>query len=401
MAVMPDHETPHVYVPETGGGRAPITGVATGVAGFVGVAERGPTAPTVVTSWAEFQQHFGGFIDQPPFVTPYWRLPYAVRGFFDNGGKRLYVARVLDAMMPAGSSDLAAVIGDSADPAARTGIAALVGIPDISLMAVPDDLAAPAFADALIDRCDTARNRLAVVDNGSTAADLAAVAQHRDSAFAALYYPRLHVPAPHLAAGYAVVPPCGHVAGVLSATGVGAAAARAAPALHASSLIADGHPSGAGPLDRTVSAGESDWLTPRGVNVIRNFRAAGRGVLVWGARTMSSDPEWKYVNVRRLFTFLEQSIEKGTQWAVFEPNSEPTWTAVRTAIGEFLFARWRDGMLVGQTPREAYFVKCDAATMTQNDIDSGRLVCLVGVAVVRPAEFVIFRIGQWTSDAQP
>jgi phage tail sheath protein FI len=400
MAAMPDHETPDVYVHETGG-RPAITGVATGVAGLVGVAERGPTTPTLVTSWADFQQQFGGFIDQPPFVTPYWRLPYAVRGFFDNGGTRLYVARVLEATTTAGADDLAAVIGDSANPAARAGIAALMDIPDISLMAVPDDLAAPGFADALIERCETARNRIAIVDHASTAADPAAVAQHRDSAFAALYYPRLHVPAPHRAAGYAVVPPCGHVAGVLWATAVGAAAARPARALHASSLLAEGHPSGAAPLDRTLSAGESDWLTPRGVNVIRNFRAAGRGVLVWGARTMSSDPEWKYVNVRRLFIFLERSIDTGTQWAVFEPNGEPTWARVRLAIGEFLYQLWRDGVLIGQTPQEAYFVKCDASTMTQHDIDSGRLVCLVGVAAVRPAEFVIFRIGQWTADAKP
>jgi phage tail sheath protein FI len=111
---------------------------------------------------------------------------------------------------------------------------------------------------------------------------------------------------------------------------------------------------------------------------------------------MSSDPEWKYVNVRRLFIFLEQSIDTGTQWVVFEPNGEPTWMRVRTAIGEFLYGLWRDGVLLGQTPQAAYFVKCDASTMTQHDIDSGRLV---GMAALRPAEFVIFRIGQWTAGA--
>jgi phage tail sheath protein FI len=395
---MPD-EPPGVYVPETSGKPPAIVGVATDVAGFVGVTERGPTAPTLVTSWAEFQQQFGGFIDQRPFATPYWRLPYAVRGFFENGGTRLYVARVLDAMTAAGASDLVAVIGESPEKATRTGIAALMDIPDISLMAVPDDLAAPAFADALIDHCETTRDRIAVVDQATTAADLAIVAQHRDSAFAALYYPRLHVPAPHLTAGYAVAPPCGHVTGLLANRPVTATAAGAAPEVQAGGLIADGNASGAGPLDRTVSAGESDYLTPRGVNVIRNFRAAGRGVLVWGARTTSSDPEWKYVNVRRLFIFLEQSIDKGTQWAVFEPNGEPTWTRIRTAVSEFLHRLWRDGALLGRTPKEAFFVRCDASTMTQNDIDNGRLVCLVGVAPVRPAEFVIFRIGQWTADA--
>jgi phage tail sheath protein FI len=137
------------------------------------------------------------------------------------------------------------------------------------------------------------------------------------------------------------------------------------------------------------------------VNVIRNFRAAGRGVLVWSARTMASDPEWKYVHIRRLFIYLEQSIQHGTQWVVFEPNSEPTWTAVRTALLTFLQARWSDGAFAGSTPDEAYFVKCDRTTMTQDDIDNGRLVALIGVAPLRPAEFVIFRIGQWTADARP
>jgi phage tail sheath protein FI len=119
---------------------------------------------------------------------------------------------------------------------------------------------------------------------------------------------------------------------------------------------------------------------------------------VWGARTATSDPEWKYVNLRRYFAFLEQSIERGTQWAVFESNGDELWTNVRRTIDDFLFNEWKSGHLLGVTPVEAYFVRCDRTTMTQNDLDNGRLICLIGVAPLRPAEFVIFRIGQWTAD---
>ncbi|MDP2702710.1 MAG: phage tail sheath C-terminal domain-containing protein, partial [Candidatus Rokubacteria bacterium] len=130
------------------------------------------------------------------------------------------------------------------------------------------------------------------------------------------------------------------------------------------------------------------------VRAIRDFR-------VWGGRTLSTDPEWKYVNVRRLFIYLEASIDKGTQWAVFEPNAEPLWAKIRRAVEDFLTSEWRSGGLPGSRPEEAFFVKCDRSTMTQDDIDQGRLICVVGVAVVRPSEFVIFRIGQWTADRPP
>ena len=121
---------------------------------------------------------------------------------------------------------------------------------------------------------------------------------------------------------------------------------------------------------------------------------------MWGARTLSSDPEWKYVNIRRHLMFLEHSIEHGLAWAVFEPNDEPLWRSVRRVVEDLLQAQWRQGALLGTEPEEAYFVRCDRSTMTQNDLDNGRLICLVGVAPMRPAEFVIFRIGQWTADAR-
>ncbi|MEJ2593360.1 MAG: phage tail sheath C-terminal domain-containing protein, partial [Candidatus Thiodiazotropha sp.] len=135
---------------------------------------------------------------------------------------------------------------------------------------------------------------------------------------------------------------------------------------------------------------------PKGVNVIRDFRSDGRGIRVWGARTMSSDPEWRYINVRRLFLMVEESIDEGTQWVVFEPNAEKTWAKVRQSITNFLLTVWRSGALRGITQEEAFFVNCDRTTMTEADIDAGRLICEVGIAPVKPAEFVIFRIQQKT-----
>jgi phage tail sheath protein FI len=143
--------------------------------------------------------------------------------------------------------------------------------------------------------------------------------------------------------------------------------------------------------------GEQDVLNPIGVNLLREFE--GRGIRVWGGRTTTSDSEWKYVNVRRLFIYLEHSIDRGTQWVVFEPNNESLWQRVVETIDSFLFGVWKSGALMGTTAEEAYFVRCDRTTMTQDDIDNGRLVCEIGVAPAYPAEFVIFRIGQFTASS--
>jgi phage tail sheath protein FI len=133
--------------------------------------------------------------------------------------------------------------------------------------------------------------------------------------------------------------------------------------------------------------------------VIRDFRTESRGIRVYGARCITYDTDWKYLNVRRLMIFIEKSINIGLQWVVFEPNAEPLWARVRRSISNFLTLVWRNGALEGTKPEEAFFVKCDRTTMTQTDIDEGRLICLVGVAPVKPAEFVIVRIGLWTANA--
>jgi phage tail sheath protein FI len=145
-------------------------------------------------------------------------------------------------------------------------------------------------------------------------------------------------------------------------------------------------------LEFNVSKQMQDMLNPQGVNCIRDFRSNGRGIRLWGARTMSSDGEWKYVNVHRLFLFIEESIDEGTQWVVFEPNHEPTWAKVSRSITNFLIRVWRGGGLAGVSQDDAFFVKCDRSTMTKDDINNGRLICCIGVALMKPGEFVIFRV---------
>jgi phage tail sheath protein FI len=215
-----------------------------------------------------------------------------------------------------------------------------------------------------------------------------------DSTRAALYYPWITVANPAAATDPTQstlidLPPSGHVCGVYARTDISRGVWKAP---------ANETVTGAIGLQRAVSFGEQELLNPLGINCIRAL--PNRGIRVWGARTISSDPEWKYVNIRRYFIYLENSIDRGTQWAVFEPNGERLWANIRTTISDFLYNEWVSGALLGSTPKEAFFVQCDRSTMTQNDLDNGRLICLVGVAAIKPAEFVIFRIGQKTADAR-
>ena len=183
------------------------------------------------------------------------------------------------------------------------------------------------------------------------------------------------------------VHPGGHVAGTIARNDVERGVFKAPANIALKGIVG---------LVRKISKQEQELLNPRGVNVIREFPE--RGIRIWGARTTSTDSEWKYLNVRRLLIFLERSIDNGTQWAVFEPNGEHLWRSVKRTIEDFLFKVWQDGALFASRADEAYFVRCDRTTMTQDDIENGRLIYVVGVAAVRPAEFVIFRIGQWTAD---
>ena len=207
-----------------------------------------------------------------------------------------------------------------------------------------------------------------------------------DSKLAALYYPWVRVLDP-VTSLEIDLPPSGFVAGIYARNDV-ERGVHNAPANELVSLAVG--------LEVTLGRREQELLNAQGINLFRFF--AGRGYRLWSARTISSDPEWKYINLSRYFAYLERSIDKGTQWVVFEPNGERLWANVRRAIEDFLLNEWMSGALVGAKPEEAFFVKCDRTTMTQDDLDNGRLICLIGVAQLRPAEFVIFRIGQWTAD---
>jgi phage tail sheath protein FI len=232
------------------------------------------------------------------------------------------------------------------------------------------------------------RYRIAVIDSGDqqSIADVRTMRGRIDTTYAAFYYPWITIVDP-VTLQEIDIPPSGSVCGIYARNDINRGVFKA-PANEVVETAVG--------LELILNKGQQDILNPLGVNCFRFFE--GRGFRLWGARTASSDPEWKYVNLRRYFAYLEHSIDKGTQWAVFEPNGERLWANMRITISDFLFNEWNSGALLGDRPEKAYFVKCDRSTMTQNDLDNGRLVALVGVAPLRPAEFVIIRIGQFTAD---
>jgi phage tail sheath protein FI len=500
---MPTYLSPGVYVEEVPSGSAPIEGVGTAIAAFIGMAPQGPVnAPTMVTNWRQYTALFGD-------ITSGAYLGHAVYGYFLNGGGTCYVVRVgaddngdggidrspararigdlevralepgpegnattievsdppegspegtvrivvvredereeYDAVplsgrgnvvnalnrgrlvrveldpsvaqledLPRGLTSLsggelvhvdvaqAAVnpddyIGDASD---RTGFAGLETIPEVTMVAVPDAMAAyqkgvidleglKAIQLGMIAHCELMGNRVAVLDappglNSQQIKDWRVDQAGYDSKFAALYYPWVKVFDP--ASGENLyVPPSGHVAGVFGRNDD----TRGVHKAPANEVIR-----GAIDLETNITKGEHDALNPVGVNCIRAF--PGRGIRIWGARTLSSEPEWRYLNVRRLFNYLEDSILNGTQWAVFEPNDRALWAKVRRSIAAFLTMEWRKGALFGATPGEAFFVNCNDETNPSEAIDLGQLTCEVGVAPVKPAEFVIFRLSQFS-----
>jgi phage tail sheath protein FI len=521
---MPEYLSPGVYVEEFEIGAKPIEGVGTSTAGILGMTERGPLSPRLVTSFTQFTRLFGGYLADS-------LTAYAVDGFFANGGQRCFIGRVVRAgadtsaltidpldmsavgpgawgnrvairienassgdaaqfkliaaywggTMPSlaetGATDeerrknlralldsatlvevfdnLATVTtspdhylkrvhgisslieiaepanvnrpantagafmtaltgGDdgaasltrddmrgnpAALPGARTGLTAFTEVDEIAILYAPDlyasifDAAGRAsLVDDLLTHCETLKDRFAIIDVPSGTADISGLtlsaAPLRPSKYGAVYYPWIRIMDPLTKRGK-LIPPGGHMAGIYARTDQ----ERGVHKAPANETVR-----GAIDLEFRVTRGEQDILNPRNINCIRAF--PGRGILVWGARTMILDSLWKYVNVRRLFIFLEESIDEGTQWVVFEPNDEKLWARVRQTITEFLTRVWKDGALMGKTPEEAFFVKCDRTTMTQDDIDNGRLICVIGVAPVKPAEFVIFRIAQWTGGSE-
>lgn len=317
------------------------------------------------------------------------------------------------AMFPSGSETTFILAGgdDGTEPVASDdddeivsyadALAMLEEIEDIAIVAAPGHSAVEdAFAGvqlALISHAERMRYRIAVLDTqpGAGVGDARIVRGGIDSTHAALYYPWVVVPNPAARPSDDTIPkeltlpPSGFVCGIYARNDV----TRGVWKAPANEVVR-----GALRFEREISKGEQEVLNPEGINCLRTF--FGRGNRVWGARTVSSDPEWIYVNVRRYFIYLEHSIDRSTQWAVFEPNGPRLWSNITDTVSSFLFAEWRSGALLGATPEEAFFVRCDRTTMTQADLDNGRLICEIGVAVLKPAEFVIFRIGQKTADAQ-
>ncbi|HTB15634.1 MAG TPA: phage tail sheath C-terminal domain-containing protein [Bryobacteraceae bacterium] len=514
---MPTYTYPGVYIQEVDTGNKPIEGVSTSIAGFLGIAERGPVIATFIASFADYQRSFGSYSNEPISNTQAY-LAYAVEGFFLNGGQECYVARVASStalfasvalanitiqaagpgttgnnigywIQPAGiapsdptmfrltilyyssaavaaaavaaktdtstasqvevfdnlsinpqsssyfagavnsgsnlvtvtatgagnvaqtagiallggaggkaGTDVALVLGDfqgsTTDPANPTGLAALNAIDNISIYCCPDehflDNAAPpapgAIAGLLQAQCELQLDRFAILQSAPNAGVPAKVvpSQNSQRGYSAFYYPWLNVANPKTDV-ITLIPPGGHLAGIY---------ARSDSNYNVAKDPANEPISGIQSLQLPIDNNTQGILNPIGVNCLRFFK--GQGNLVWGGRTTSPDPDWQYISVRRLFIYVEKSIQQGTQWVVFEPNSQPTWARLIRSVSDFLTGLWMQDMLQGATKDQAFFVRCDTTTMTQTDIDSGRLIAVIGIAPVKPAEFVIFQIGQYT-----
>ncbi len=436
--------SPGVYVEEVDRGTKPIEAVGTSTAAFIGVtaeASRKAINPdtgereavesvlnkaTLVTNWTQFTDIFGGFVEGA-------YLPDAVYGYFANGGGACYVSslRALNEMDMA-EPEAAPAEGEAAEgaakpkprrgkaakpapltandfignPAKRTGLGGLEALDDVRLVLCPDIMMGyggskadkdrvKAVQTAMIAHCENMRYRFAVLDtppglNAQQAKQWRSFLNF-DSSYAALYYPWIQV-ADLSGSGKTskFVPPSGHMVGIYNRTD----SERCVHKAPANEVIL-----GALDLEINLSKGEQDTLNPIGVNCIRSF--PGRGIRVWGARTLSSDGSWRYINVRRLFILVGASLDVGMQWVVFEPNDSTLWAKVRRDVTSFLRAVWRSGALFGTTPEQAFYVKCDAEINPLEIRDLGQLIIEIGLAPVKPAEFVIFRISQWAgADAE-
>jgi phage tail sheath protein FI len=316
----------------------------------------------------------------------------------------LQAGRTTDTLLQGGNDGLRPGAGDYEGfeheaPVFKTGLKQFEDLEDISIVAAPGSTAgyndspthrddANAIFGLLIGHAERMRYRIAILDSppGLGVGEVRKIRAKLDSKHAAFYYPWVSILDP-VTRQELDLPPSGFVAGIYARNDITRAVYKA-PANEVVTLAIG--------FEQSINKAQQEVLNPEGINCFRFFE--GRGYRLWGARTISSDPEWKYVNLRRYFAYLERSIDKGTQWAVFEPNGEALWANIRRTVEDFLLNEFQSGALLGDKPEKAFFVKCDRSTMTQNDLDNGRLICLVGVAALKPAEFVVFRIGQWTAD---
>lgn len=384
--------TPGVYVEEVAGGPRPIQAVGTSTAAFIGEAPKRDAMPgkaRAVNNPSEFEERFVAGQERST------HLSNAVLGFFQNGGGRCYVVNT------GGDQSLS----DALDALSRTDEVAIVAAPGRT---------DPVTHDALLSHCEELKDRVAILDLHPDVDDITRLTEvatvqapaagggdeppevpgakdggygprPSDSGYGAAYWPWCTVMDP-ITDELVNVPPSGHVAGICARTD----ASRGVHKAPANEIVR-----GAVGLTYNLTREEQGLLNQAGVNAIRSFTT--EGIRVWGARTVApAASEWRYLNVRRLFNMLEESIGEGTNWIVFEPNDQTLWKHIRRDIGAFLTLVWRDGALMGATPEEAFFVKCDRETNPQEVVDAGQVVALIGIAPVKPAEFVVFRLSQST-----
>ena len=405
---MPFYSSPGIYVEEVPSGARPIGAVGTSTAGFVGAAPDANARrqeAVAVNSWSEFLRIFASAENPRSTV-----LSSAVFGFFDNGGGRCYVVNTADSEPLSGRQ--------------RSGVDLLEAVDSVAIVAAPGRTDALSY-EALLSHCERLGDRVAILDPPAHVTDVdqltrvstagaskegvskegvskdgvskegdqsepaeGAGLRPRQSDYGSFYFPWIVARDPFTGDPVAT-PPSGHLAGVWARNDTQRGVHKA-PANEPVRGVVD--------LTYRVTRSEQDLLNPRGVNCIRYF--ANEGVRVWGARTLAAEAsEWRYLNVRRLFNMLKESIAEGTRWIVFEPNDGLLWRSIRRDIGAFLTRVWRDGALLGRTPQEAFFVKCDEETNPPEVRDAGQVVALIGVAPVKPAEFVVFKLSQSTVGA--
>ncbi|WP_035845072.1 phage tail sheath family protein [Kitasatospora azatica] len=372
------NKAPGVYIEEiTPAG--PIAGVGTSTPALIGTTtslapDLTMGKPVLVTNWTQYTANFGG-----------WQaglnLPYAVRGFFENGGTTAYIVPVTDMTGLPGALDQ------------------LTRVPDVSLVAVPG-LVDPAAQSTVIAHCEDMRNRFAILDgapdsnplkaDGPLQKQRAGLLSH--NGYAGLYWPWLVISdplAPAATPGTVTVPPSGHLAGVMARSDAQRGVHKAPANEPVRGAIDLGYP---------LNDSEQGLLNQASINAIRRF--PGGPPLVWGARTLTDGTPWRYVNVRRLVTYLEASILQGVRWAVFEPNNTALWKGLERSISEFLTRAWEAGALFGRTAAQAFYVKIDEELNPPAVRDLGQVIVEIGVAPTRPAEFVIVRLGLWAGGAQ-
>lgn len=329
-----------------------------------------PGESKLVTNFGEFRRSFGGFSTDPSHN----RLVHAAFGFFNNGGSRLYVVRL------------------KSDAQLDDALARLEAVDEVAIVAAPGLTDAPILA-SIVSHCEKTQNRFAIFDTPEVVTNIDSSMLPADSRNAALYFPWIQVFDPGLKVrepdgkGLVFVPPSGHMAGIYARVDTNRGVFKAP----ANEVVL-----GALGLKVVLSKSQQDGLNPTGVNCIRNMNG---NIRVWGARTIggSRNHEFTYVNVRRTLLYLRTSIDLGTQWVVFEPNDLSLWAKITRNITAFLTNAWHDGALFGATAAEAFYVKCDRETNPAETRELGQVITEIGVAIVRPAEFVIFRISQWTA----